>query len=559
MCYYGNQSKPQKGGTMLVADNNRITGTSSHEMPVSPWPEWKIVAKAGEGSYGSVYKAERSEHGHIFYSAIKVISIPETREELNTVLSEAGDENSAREYFENICEEYIREISMLESFRGNSHIVSVEDFKVTEYLDEIGWDIFIRMEYLTCFTEYTAGKSFETADILSLGADICKALRYLDAQKTVHRDIKPENIFVSRFGDYKLGDFGTARKMERSLSGFSKKGTESYMAPEVYRGEPYDARADIYSLGVVLYRLANKNRLPLVSLEKQLITYHDKEEALANRMAGEALPSPAEADSSLAQVILKACAYDPDERYQNASEMLEDLLRCSGIQNSKSINGPGKPDKETEKQNQESKTPDREPERPEQEADRTDREGIRFFIPWAAAVIAVALIVCVFVSIYIKKTLVNTVREQTEQMLMSIQARSDVPEEESGRDFASSIELISQRATIIVNELPEYTVKGTEGKVLEYYNDEGELRKVLVYPEESAEGVYEEYYYWNGDLFFAYIWDLAGEEMYYYRDGILIRWIDLEGNVHENEQDNEEYVERGDKYWFNSILRRGGS
>ena len=47
--------------------------------------------------------------------------------------------------------------------------------------------------------------------------------------------------------------------------------------------------------------------------------------------------------------------------------------------------------------------------------------------------------------------------------------------------------------------------------------------------------------------------------MYYYRDGILIRWIDLEGNVHENEQDNEEYVERGDKYWFNSILRRGGS
>ena len=141
-------------------------------------------------------------------------------------------------------------------------------------------------------------------------------------------------------------------------------------------------------------------------------------------------------------------------------------------------------------------------------------------------------------------------------MLSSLQARSEVPSEEAGQDFASSIELISERATTIVSELPDYTVTGTEGKMLKYYNDAGELRKVLVYPEESAEGLYEEYFYWNGELFFAYIWDSSGEEMYYYRDGILIRWIDVDGNVHDNEQDNEEYIERGDKYWFNSILRR---
>ena len=67
--------------------------------------------------------------------------------------SESGDEKSVRGYFENLVEECIQEVSTMEYFRGNSDIVSVEDYKVMEYLDEIGWDIFIRMEYLTSFME----------------------------------------------------------------------------------------------------------------------------------------------------------------------------------------------------------------------------------------------------------------------------------------------------------------------------------------------------------------------------------------------------------------------
>ncbi len=301
-----------------------------HNLPVSPWPEWEIIAKIGEGSYGSVYKAARSEKGHAFYSAIKVISIPQSREELNIVMAETGDEHTARLYFENVMQDCIKEVSLMENFRGNSHIVSVEDYKVTEYLDEIGWDIFIRMEYLVSFPEYSAGKSYGKEEILTLGKDICKALRYLDRLQIVHRDIKPENIFVSRFGDYKLGDFGIARKLERSVSGLSQKGTWSYMAPEVYHGETCDARSDIYSLGIVLYRMMNNNRLPLISTTKQLITYHDKEEALSRRMAGEALPPPVQADGNTAAIILKACAFDPSERYQKAEDMLEDLCRASG-------------------------------------------------------------------------------------------------------------------------------------------------------------------------------------------------------------------------------------
>ena len=295
------------------------------EHPVSPWAEWKIVEKIGEGSFGKVYKAQRSEQGKSFYSAIKVIHIPGSQSELNSVRSEAGDEQSVREYFRNLVEECIQEISTMEYFRGNSHIVSVEDFKVMEYLDDIGWEISIRMEYLTSFMDYCAENQLTEKDVIKLGLDLSKALGYCRKLNIIHRDIKPENIFVSRFGDFKLGDFGIARELERTMSSFSKKGTYSYMAPEMYKGEKYDSRVDIYSLGIVLYKLMNRNRLPFLNLEKQFITYRDKENALARRMSGEPLKKPADAGEMLSEIILKACAYRPEDRYQTPEEFYNDL------------------------------------------------------------------------------------------------------------------------------------------------------------------------------------------------------------------------------------------
>ena len=161
----------------------------------------------------------------------------------------------------------------------------------------------------------------------------------------------------------------------------------------------------------------------------------------------------------------------------------------------------------------------------------------------------------VLIGFYLKKMVEDTVREQTEKMIASLQNQSEVTSEDSSMDFASSLSLISERATAIVEELPGYHTDGTEGQRLRYYNDEEELRKVLVYPALSDEGMYEEYYYWHGSLFFAYIWKDDQEELYYYRDGMLIRWIDKDGGIHDEEYDNEEYEERGDRYWTKAIIQ----
>ena len=163
------------------------------ELPVSAWPEWKIIEKIGERFFWkSLQSAENRNVEKSFYSAIKIINIPGSQSELNSVRSETGDDQSTRQYFQNLVEECIQEISTMEYFRGNSYIVSVEDFKVMEYLDVIGWEISIRMEYLTSFIDYCAEKQLTENEVIQLGMDLSKALEYCRKLKIIHRDIKPE-------------------------------------------------------------------------------------------------------------------------------------------------------------------------------------------------------------------------------------------------------------------------------------------------------------------------------------------------------------------------------
>lgn len=120
--------------------------------------------------------------------------------------------------------------------------------------NEIGWDIYIRMELLIPLNSYICDNILLEQDVIKLGVDICTALELCAKRNVIHRDIKPENIFINQFGDFKLGDFGIARKLENVTGGFSQKGTYSYMAPEIEKGIQYDATVDLYSLGLVMYR-----------------------------------------------------------------------------------------------------------------------------------------------------------------------------------------------------------------------------------------------------------------------------------------------------------------
>ena len=571
------------------------------DVPVSVWPEWELIEKIGEGSFGKVYKAKRTERGRSFYSAIKIISIPASKGELDSVRSEMNNEQSAREYFRNLVEDCIQEIYTMEHFCGNSHVVSFEDFKVVEYLDEIGWDISIRMEYLTSFMDYCTGKELTEKEVIKLGCDLAMALIYCRKLNIIHRDVKPENIFVSRFGDFKLGDFGIAREQAHTMSNMSKKGTYSYMAPEIYKGEKYDSSIDIYSLGIVLYKLMNQNRLPFLSLDKQLITYRDKETALARRMAGEKMPAPVNASASFSHIILKACAYEPGKRYRKPEDMLRDLekLRLAPVNaekeweksqweltNSAELErdqrryAPQEPedrmerthvaeDPQIEKAVREEEAQLRKPaknavknyekqsvnasstKRKKQQRSGWDQE--RQISPWTVSLIVVALAACIIIGVYMKLIHDENRKAQNTENVMEVLEANDNSTAQID-EFSTSIQTIKEQANTIVSELPDCEEVGKEGDRLRYYDSNGKLVKALIYPETSEDGVYEEYYYWDERLFFAYVWTGNKKELYYYdKRGKLIRWIDTDGTVHDKENDSTEYTKRGEKYWKNAL------
>lgn len=299
--------------------------------------EWVITRTIGEGSYGKVVEIERNEFGLSMKSALKIISIPGNNSELKAVMGEGVDNKSITSYFYGFVEEIIKEIAIMSELKGHTNIVTYEDHRVIPHEDHIGWDILIRMELLTSLLDYSEEHEITEQTVIKLGTDILTALEVCQKYHVVHRDIKPENIFVSATGDFKLGDFGIARTIEKTTFGMSKKGTYPYMAPEIYQGKESDILVDMYSLGLVMYRMLNDNRLPFFPEYPKKVTYVDRENALYRRIQGETFPKPRHGSKELGNIVMKSCQYQKEDRYGSIFQMKEALEHLNG-NTSKNLN-----------------------------------------------------------------------------------------------------------------------------------------------------------------------------------------------------------------------------
>lgn len=287
------------------------------------WSQWECTEVIGSGAYGTVYRGEKTDdRGNSSEAAIKIIRVPRDDSEASALYREYGSMEEVSRYYAGMISGLVDEIQTLMSLKGSRNIVQIEDYHVERRAeDEYGWTIYIRMEFLQSLSDYMMEHEMTEKDAVRLGMDICSALEECRKANIIHRDIKPDNILVTEDGQFKLGDFGVAKRLDVSHQSLSMKGTFNYMSPEVYYGKPYDHQADIYSLGLVLYRILNHNRDPFIDLKKQLVHFRDREEALGKRMSGQPVPAPAEASPAMAGVIRKACAFQPRDRYQTAALM----------------------------------------------------------------------------------------------------------------------------------------------------------------------------------------------------------------------------------------------
>ncbi|QDE84330.1 serine/threonine protein kinase [Myxococcus xanthus] len=197
---------------------------------------------------------------------------------------------------------------------------------------------FIAMEYVagrdvrTMLERYRRRKEImPTAQAVFIASKICDGLDYAHRKKDargqdlhiIHRDVSPQNILISYEGEVKVIDFGIAKAANRSQKTQAGilKGKFGYMSPEQVRGMPIDRRSDIFAVGVLLYEMLTGEKLFV----------GESDFSTLEKVRNAEVPLPSEFNPSIPQglekVVLKALTREPEDRYQWASDMAEDLMR----------------------------------------------------------------------------------------------------------------------------------------------------------------------------------------------------------------------------------------
>ncbi len=303
----------------------------NHQMEL-PWKEWQIIRQLGEGSFGKVYEAAKKNEGFVSHAAVKVMKIPAQKQEIYELQANGMTDQEINEYYRKAAQKLNNEIMLMDQLKSAANIVSIHDSAIVKRNDTIGYYLFIRMELLKDLDAYCYSVkkgSISVEEVIKVGCDICNALSACEKKNIIHRDIKPSNIFVSEYGDFKLGDFGVSRHKEHTQTNMSMQGTYNYMAPEVFRNDGnYSNTVDIYALGLVLYRLLNYGKIPFVSQTRTIPSADEVADAQTKRLAGKTLPDPVLGGPELVGIIRKACSYNPEDRFQTAREMRDALLKC---------------------------------------------------------------------------------------------------------------------------------------------------------------------------------------------------------------------------------------
>jgi serine/threonine protein kinase len=180
------------------------------------WGAWKVVELIGEGAFGKVYHISREDFGKTYHAAVKMISIPESAQQLKSLRIEMSGDESVKAYCRSIAEDFSRELETLSKLQGHSNIVGYQDHMIVPAFGGVGYDILLRMELLESLTDHISKAPMTEQEVIKLGLNICSALEICSHYSIIHRDLKIENIFISSYGDYKLGDFGIARQLDRT-------------------------------------------------------------------------------------------------------------------------------------------------------------------------------------------------------------------------------------------------------------------------------------------------------------------------------------------------------
>ena len=258
---------------------------------------YKILEKLGEGGMGVVYKAQDTKLDRIV--ALKFLP--------RNLLCDS--EAKARFTHE----------AKAASALNHTNITTIYE------IDEVEGECFICMEYIEGknLKDRIESAPLKIAEAIGIALQIAEGLQEAHQKGIIHRDIKSANIMQTTRGQVKIMDFGLAKLagQTRLTKTGATMGTFAYMSPEQAKGEKVDHRADIWSLGVVIYEMVT-GQLPFKSKYEQAIVYsimNEEPEPMTGLRTGVPM--------DLERIVAKALEKKKEDRYQRIDEMLVDLRR----------------------------------------------------------------------------------------------------------------------------------------------------------------------------------------------------------------------------------------
>lgn len=302
---------------------------------------YTVKEKIGTGAFGKVYRVQRSNIVGNVTRALKVITLPKENQYIDILNSMGGDIKKAEEYFKNELNRVLDEIRVFSmiSEKDNHNIVSYYENEV-EKDGECKYNIYILMEELMPLDKWLHQNNLTVEQGIDIGLGIAKALKICHENNIIHRDIKVNNVFVTKDGKFKLGDFGVSKRLDTMTHEWTIKGTPHYIAPDIYIGNnKYNNSVDIYSLGILMYYLFNKQRFPFYPDFPNKYSKEDEDKAFYKRMQYDELKAPVCASDELANIIKKAVA-SPSERYTNADDLIADLEKVKNSLSLEELNTP---------------------------------------------------------------------------------------------------------------------------------------------------------------------------------------------------------------------------
>jgi TolB-like protein/predicted Ser/Thr protein kinase len=297
--YCGKCATPIKSAEEISVTKTLITPGIRLQKGSTVAGKYRILEELGRGGMGVVYKAEDTK-------LKRTVALKFLPPELT--------------HIPDIKERFIREAQAAAAL-DHPNICTVYEF------DEDEEKSFISMAYIQGqnLKKKIESGPLEFEEALRIATQVAEGLQEAHKKGVVHRDIKSANIMMDERNLTKIMDFGLARKTGGTLitKDGTTMGTIAYMSPEQARGEEVDFRTDIWSLGVVLYEIFT-GQLPFKGEHDQGVVY-----SILNEKPKPITEVRSEIPVSIGQVVDKALEKNPDERYQQIDELLDDLKSIS--------------------------------------------------------------------------------------------------------------------------------------------------------------------------------------------------------------------------------------